>query len=282
MNVVSLGRRLPAGCDPRAFVAADLEQPETVARALRRVNPSVVIHAAGRTPPGTPDEFERANTRATLHLIDALRTNRPYARLVVVGSAAELGPVPPHRLPVGEDEPCRPADAYGESKYLATLAALATRGPLEVMVARVFNPVGPGLPSHQAFGRFVARLLDPCPGPLFVGDLDARRDFVDVRDVATALIALAECGRAGRLYHVGTGRSHGVGEGLLRLYRRSGRNLDVRVDPNLANAPGPRDSTADVRRINGETGWHAAIDFETSLDDLWDEAAARSRLPLTA
>jgi GDP-4-dehydro-6-deoxy-D-mannose reductase len=170
------------------------------------------------------------------------------------------------------------------SKDLASRAGLSSGPPLEVVVARVFNPTGPGSPPSQAFGRFAARLLDPAPGPLLVGDLDTRRDFVDARDVARALVALAELGTPGRVYHVGTGVSRRVGEGLQRLLLRSGRSLEVRADPALASTSGPGDSRADTRRIVAETGWRPEIPFETSLDDLWDEAASRARalLPLTA
>ena len=276
VDVRTLGRRPPAGADPRGFLAADLEQPETVARAVRLARPDVVVHAAGRTPPGSPDEFERANTRGTLHLLDALRATARSVRVVLLGSAAELGPVPEDKLPVGETYSCRPADAYAQSKCLATLAALITPRPLEVMVARVFNPIGPGLSARQAFGRFAARLLDPTPGPMLVGDLDVRRDFVDVRDVARAVIALAARGKGGRVYHVGTGASHGVGEGLRRLVDRSGRSIEVRVDPGRCTWAGPRDSRADVRRILDETGWRAEVSFAASLDDLWDEARGRT------
>jgi nucleoside-diphosphate-sugar epimerase len=283
-EVVALGRRCPAGWDLRRFVAADLEQPDVVARAIAAVSPDVVIHAAGRTPPATPAEFERANLRATLHLLDALaRAGRPV-RVVLVGSAAELGPVDEIDLPVGEDHPCRPADAYAWSKCLATVAGLLVRPPLDVVVTRVFNVIGPGLPATQALGQFASRLLDPAPGPLLVGDLDARRDFVDVRDVARALVALAWSGRAGRVYHVGTGLSHRVGDGLERLIRRSCRSIEVRIDPARALARGPGDSRADIRRIVADTAWRPAIGWEQSLDDLWDEAAARARaaLALTA
>ena len=282
VEAVALGRRFPWGWGPRAFVTADLEQPETVARAIRAVRPEVVIHAAGRTPPGTDDDFDRVNTRATLSLIKALADVDRPVRVVLIGSAAELGPVPETELPVGEDYPCRPADAYAWSKCLANCRGLLAKPPLEVVVARVFNPVGPGLPAKQALGAFAARLLDGSTGPMVVGDLDVRRDFVDVRDVARAVVALAVHGRSGRVYHVGTGASHRVGDGLDHFIRRSGRSVDVRINMNLVANAGPRDSRADVRRVVADTGWRPSIAWEQSLDDLWDEAASRARLPLTA
>ena len=203
--------------------------------------------------------------------------------MVLAGSAAELGPVPVGDLPVGEDYPCRPGDAYGLSKWLATTAGLAARPPLEVIVARVFNPVGPGQPGSQALGRFADLLNDPGPDPLHltVGDLDARRDFIDVRDVARAFIALALLGHPGQVYHVGTGRSHRVREGLDGLIGLSGRKVEVEVDPLRSRGRGPDDSRADPTRLMTHTGWRPEIGWEQSLADLWDEARARPRLPLT-
>lgn len=275
------------GWGARAFVRADLEIPSAVARVIRAVRPSVVIHAAGRTPPGTAAEFDSANVRGTLHLLDALRRDRLPVRVVLVGSAAELGPVPREDLPVAEDYPCRPTDAYGWSKLLGTVAGLLGAGSLmEVMVARVFNPIGPGMPLDSAFGGFARRLLDPSPGPMLVGDLDARRDFIDVRDVARALLCLAIQGRSGEVYHVGTGESRRVGDGLARLLKRSGRAIETRVDPARLGSPiCPGDSRAEIHKIVSQTRWRPTISWEQSLDDLWDSAAKASRrgaLPLTA
>src|SRR3954465_8481467 len=128
---------------------------------------------------------------ATVHLLDALRALARPVRAVLAGSGGELGPVAADDLPVGEDYACRPAESYGLSKWLATTAGLAARPPLEVVVARIFNPIGPGMPPGLAFGRFARRLAEPGPDPLrlTVGNLDSRRDFIDVRDVARALIA---------------------------------------------------------------------------------------------
>ena len=280
-QVFSLGRRRPLDWPVERFLSADLEDPIAVSRAFARVQPDVLIHAAGRTPPAEPDQLYRANTVATLHVLDALRASGRAVRVVLVGSAAELGPVPSAMLPVGEDYRCRPSGPYGMSKWLATCAALATRPPLEIVVGRVFNPIGPGTPASQAFGRFAARLNEPTTEALDVGDLDARRDFVDVRDVARALLALAREGRPGRVYHIGTGQSQRVGDGLRQLIARCGRTIQVRAGPGSSIPSGSSDSRADVRRIAEEVGWSATIPWTQSLDDLWEEVAGRPRLPLT-
>jgi GDP-4-dehydro-6-deoxy-D-mannose reductase len=87
--------------------------------------------------------------------------------------------------------------------------------------------------------------------------------------VARALIALAVRGRPGLVYHVGTGRSRRVGDGLEHLIRLSGRDVVVEVDPARAARRGPVDSRADIRRIEAHTGWRPEISWEQSLADLW-------------
>ena len=212
--------------------------------------------------------------------------------MTLAGSAAELGPVPVSALPVAESYPC-PLDAYGRSKLLATVAGLAERPPLELAVARVFNPIGPGMPPTQAFGQFAAQLTAGAadPLPLLVGDLEVRRDFVDVRDVARALVAVSLRGQPRLVYHVGCGQARSVGEGLDLLVRLSGRSVKVCVDPRRHVRKGPDDSRADIRRIISHTGWRPTIPFEQSLADLWNDLRkgwdrsgpeVATRLPLTA
>lgn len=273
-EIVALGRNRPVSGRHHRFIEADLTDPERLRIALRNERPDYVVHTAGRTPPATDDELYRSNFCATVHLLAALRSLEKPMRIVLTGSAAELGPVDPRRLPVGEDCAAEPADAYGRSKLMATSSGLAERPPLEVVAARVFNVIGPGLPPTQAFGAFAARLAEPGPDPLHlpVGPLDTRRDFVDVRDVARAMIALALRGRSGQVYHVGTGRSRPVRDGLDRLVEWSGRSVIVHQDPTLVRRNEIPDSRADIHRIEADTGWGPSIPFETTLADLWNEA----------
>jgi nucleoside-diphosphate-sugar epimerase len=276
-RVFVLGRRRPAECDDSEFVAADLNDADQLIPAIESVAPDFVIHTAGRTPPASDEELYQLNFWGTLHLLRALRTLGKPTRIVLSGSAAELGPVDCSKLPVNESYPCDPVTAYGRSKWLATVSGLSERTPLDVMVARVFNPIGPGTPNSQALGRFASQLCEPGPDPLevTVGDLDSYRDFVDVRDVARAMIALAVHGAARGVYHVATGKSHRVGDGLDSLIRLSGRTVRVRVDSALAERRGPVDSRASIERIVAQTGWQPKIAWQQSLADLWTAASGQ-------
>ncbi len=282
LTVIALGRRCPDGWPLDRFAAADLEDISALARILDRLRPDLVLHLAGRTPPAPVEEFQRSNTGVTIKLIEALQASNRACRFVLVGSAAELGPVPLEDLPVAETYPCRPVGAYGQSKWQATRAALAASSPLEVVVARIFNPIGPGMPGSQALGRFALSLADGVePLHLTVGDLDARRDFIDVRDVAAGLLALALRGQPGEVYHLGTGQSHSVRDGLERLITLSGRAATIEVSPELVGAKGPADSRADIRKIVATVGWQPNIDWNRSLEDLWSSALDRVRAGLT-
>jgi GDP-4-dehydro-6-deoxy-D-mannose reductase len=272
-RVFVLGRRRLADWPEDRFIHADLEDPIGLREAIRSIAPDQVIHTAGRTPPAPNDALYQGNFWATNRLLSSLRAlNRPV-RLTLAGSAAELGPVPSALLPAAESCPCNPTEAYGRSKWLATVAGLAERPPMEVTVARVFNPIGPGMPHAQAFGEFADQLAskNTDPLPLVVGNLEIRRDFIDVRDVSRALVAVALRGQSGLVYHVGIGESRRVGEGLDLLVKLSGRSVRLCVDPRRSHRRAPLDSRADIRRIVDHTGWSPRVPFEQSLADLWHE-----------
>lgn len=273
-SVVAIGRHRPRDWPERDFQQVDLEDPAAVDRAIRDIGPGTVYHLAGRTPPANPSALYRGNTLATSNLIRALRHWARPVRVILAGSAAEIGPTP--IVPVAEDISCRPADAYGLSKWCAARVGLQAGPPLEVIVARLFNPIGPGAPATQAFGRFARMLAAPGDPALTlrVGNLDARRDFLDARDVAAGLIALADSGRPGSVYHLASGRSRSIAEGLDVLIRLSGRAVLVDTD-SRPPGPGPRDSRADIGKILADTDWRPAIPFEQSLEDLWRETTGR-------
>jgi len=266
VDVVAIGRT-PIGRAQVRWTEADLSDCGRLTHLLEDLKPTVIFHLAGKTPPASREALDAANRVATVNLLQSLAEIGRPTRVICVGSAAELGPVPVVRLPVDEAFPPRPADDYGLSKLAATSVALAAGPPIETVVARVFNPIGPGMPSSQALGRFASLLADGSGVlTLDVGNLRPRRDFIDVRDVSESLLTLAQ-GRGLGLYHIGTGCSHRIEDGLNALISLSGREVRLVHDPSRSR--GPTDSRADIGRITNETDWRPRIAFEQSVADLW-------------
>ena len=290
--VLVLGRRCPAGWPEQSFVKADLDDPIGLRDAIRKVVPDHVIHTAGQTPPSPDDALYQNNFWATMRLLNALRGLNRTVRVTLAGSAAELGAVPPSALPVAESYPCArltPTAAASNSPRSRGWRS-GRRWKWSSLVCSIRSDpdcLEPRL-SVSLRRRLTAEVADPLPLP--VGNLEIRRDFVDVRDVARALIAISLHGQPRLVYHVGSGQSRSVGDGLDVLVRLSGRSVKVCVDPRRHIRKGPVDSRADIRRIISHTGWSPTIPFEQSLTDLWNDLSncwdrfgpeVATRLPLT-
>jgi GDP-4-dehydro-6-deoxy-D-mannose reductase len=276
-DILAVGRRCPPDWPRSSFAPLDLlNEADRFGALVRSRRPEILIHLAGRTPPAPPIELQDQNPRLLDAAASAASGLGGACLLVVAGSAAEYGAVAPDRLPIREDEPCRPIDAYGLGKWQATQRALghARRTGLPVRIGRIFNLIGPGLPVSQAFGRFAALLAGSAGSRvrLTVGSLEARRDFIDVRDAARALVLLSRRGGSGDVYNIAIGESRSISEGLRRLIQLSGRDVELAIDPEQAARPGVADSRGDSTRLRVETGWSPAFSFDRSLSDLWDEA----------
>jgi len=265
----------PAALD--GYYACDLADAFRVEQVIDEVRPDVVYHLAGVTSGVNPEQIRAINEGGFAHLCDSLRRSavrRDRAvRLLTVGSAAELGSRGAARLPVGEDADCYPETPYGRTKYEVTRRAQAESvdGPLEIVVARAFNLVGPGMGTHLAFGRFAAQIAAFRRGEtdaLRCGNLSSRRDFIDVRDAVDAYIAIARDGRAGELYNISSGRSYEIGDLLRRMIAASGVDVPVFVE-SAAQRPGDlADIYGDPSKTAAAVGWRATTPIERSLADL--------------
>ncbi|MEJ7685867.1 MAG: NAD-dependent epimerase/dehydratase family protein [Variovorax sp.] len=161
---------------------------------LLSVDPEIIIHLAGVSSAASYGDLYAANVVFAANLLDASLAMPRKPRVLLAGSAAEYGSVAEAQLPVPESCACRPNTTYGISKLAQTNHALAARARgLDVTVARLFNPIGAGMPKSLALGSFadqVARMGEQ-GGTLTTGDLDAVRDFMDVDAAAAAFVELA-------------------------------------------------------------------------------------------
>ena len=195
-----------------AWIRHDLLTAGTgeLAALIRSTRPDAVINCVGRLS-GDTVQLVEANVLITARLIEAVTREAPAARLVVLGSAAEYGQTSYGRR-VDEDHPPSPVAPYGVTRLASTQLVLLAAGgqQLDAVVLRVFNPVGPGVPAENLLGRAAAAIgmaLESGKDTVVLGPLGAYRDFVDVRDVATAITAAALAEQVTeRVLNVGSGR----------------------------------------------------------------------------
>lgn len=205
--------------------------------AVDAVRPTAVFHLAGVTESADPIDYYRVNAAFAAGLLAALeRSGQESVPVLLVGSAAEYGPIGPASLPVSETTPACPISDYGISKLTQThlgLAAAARGRP--VVVVRPFNIIGPGMPTSLAVGSFAARVAaivrGEVPPIVRVGKLASSRDLIDVRDVVRLCVVLLEHPQArGRIINLCTGVATTMRQVLADLITLSGMEIAVACD----------------------------------------------------
>ena len=267
------------------YLQCDLRDSYSVKEAVERSCPDRVYHLAGLTRAASDEDFFCVNVDGFKNLCRSLRKprKRSSVRIVAVGSAAEIGSVAASQSPVPDDVACSPETAYGRSKWEATQFAVSEPldSPLQIIVARPFNLVGPGMNTSLSLGSFAQQIADVVHGEsnaVLCGPLYARRDFLDVRDAVEAYVRLCEGGRPAQVYNVCRGYSFGIGDLLGTLIQLSGGSVPVRSDPGQHFAGVP-DIFGDNTKLKRDTGWEPRISIEESLRDLLNSAMAeRSKM----
>ncbi|MBA2495996.1 MAG: GDP-mannose 4,6-dehydratase [Acidimicrobiia bacterium] len=261
----------------------DITEPDAVTGRLDEVAPDVVYHLAGWSDVGgswqAPLEAFRANAEGTLNVLQAAAA-AGVGRTIVVSSADVYGAVPDERLPVTEDHPLRPASPYAASKVAADflgLQAFLGRG-LDVVRVRAFNHIGPGQTDRfvvAAIASRIARNERDGGDEIAVGNLAARRDFTDVRDVVRAYRLLATDAVAGEVYNVCSGRDVAVSALADLLIAKAVHPMQLVIDPGRHRPVDVPVVRGDAGRLAAATGWAPAIPLEATLVDVLADWRAR-------
>ncbi|MEP7049197.1 MAG: NAD-dependent epimerase/dehydratase family protein [Pseudomonadota bacterium] len=251
----------------------DLTSSAAWATVLRSFRPEHVFHLSGVMYSTKLSDFALHNTAAAGALLDAALELKPAGAVLLVGTAAEYGIVPEAALPVVESYAASPRMPYGASKYAQTQLALdAARRGLRVVVARPSNVIGPGLPVGTALGSFARQLreieLGRAAARLSVGDLSTRRDFIDVRDVVAAFIALALHPHFTGIVNVSSAEHHSMRWLLEQLIESFALVVSVEVDPTRLRAAEVQNFSASNALWQSLVGAQALIPLATSLRDL--------------
>ena len=257
---------------------AEICDREEVRSAVDGVRPDTVIHLAAQSsvPASTADPAKayRVNFEGTLNLLLALRDCRFRGRMLYVGSADAYGIVPEAELPLMEDRPLRPLNPYAASKTAAEALCYqwSQAGPFEIIMVRPFNHIGPRQSTCFAvadFGRQIAMAGRGLSLPvLSVGDIDATRDFTDVRDIVRAYALLLEHGRNGHVYNVCSGRERSLRELIDGLCAAAEIEMQIQVEPGRLRPVEQRRMCGSYDKLHAETGWEPAIPLAQTLRDI--------------
>jgi len=268
------GRPPDVQASPAEWQGVDLLDAGAVRDAIAAIRPVVVYHCAGAAHVGRSWGATEAtlaiNVRGTHHVLEALRVADLDARVMIPSSAMIYRPT---AEPLTEDHPIVPPSPYGLSKLAQELLGVrASSERVAVTIGRAFNHLGPRQDPAFAASGFAKQIAEIEAGrrepEVVVGNLDARRDTLDVRDTVLAYRAILRHGQPGRPYNVSSGTAVAIGDVLDMLIARARVPVRVRVDPERFRPNDLPVLLGDASRLRDELGWTPVIPLERTLDDL--------------
>lgn len=258
----------------------DLLESEKTEKIIQEVKPDCIFHLAALTSPAesfnNPSQVIVNNIQSQISILEGVRKAGLKTKILITSSAEVYGAVDAGDLPIDEETSLRPTSPYAVSKIAQDFLALQyyLSYKMDIIRIRPFNHIGPRQAPVFVVSSFAKKIADIEKGKtepvLTVGNLESKRDFTDVRDMVKAYVLLAEKGKSGQVYNIGSGVSHKISDILGKLLSLSDKKIEVSVDQALMRPSDTPDLYADITKIKNETGWSSEIPIETSLKDTLD------------
>jgi GDP-4-dehydro-6-deoxy-D-mannose reductase len=264
--------------DETRLLLGDLTDLEFLEKTISELKPEVIFHLAARTgslPRGAGrGSLLGVNVAGTQKLLDVVARAQSGTRILVTSSSSVYGAPPSEDQPIAESTEPGPRSLYAASKLCQEIVALTyyrSHG-VPVVITRAFNHTGPGERQQFATSSFArqiaeieARVREP---KLRVGNLEAFRDFSDVRDVVRGYAEAAFNGRAGECYNMCSGMARRMADVLESLRRICGCDFEVEVDPDRLQVSDVPYQCGSLAKTERDLGWTPQIPFEQTLSDL--------------
>ena len=258
----------------------DITDAEAVSSLFEEVRPDCVYHLAAQSSAALswkkPQLTMNINVIGVLNILETIRALGLKTRLLLVGSGEEYGYVQPENIPIKEDTPVHPANIYAVSKLTQNLVGglYVKAYDMDIISVRAFNHIGPmQAPAFVAsdFSKQVADIEKKLKAPeIHVGNLEAIRDFTDVRDVVRAYILIMSKGIKGKTYNVGGGTVCKISELLNRLLSLSDVKIDVIVDKDKLRPLDAPEISADISLLKADTNWKPEYPLDRTLKEMLD------------
>jgi GDP-4-dehydro-6-deoxy-D-mannose reductase len=262
------------------LLEADLRDYTSMHAALERSRPDVIFHLAAQSfVPSSwtaPNDTLTTNVSGQTNLFEAVRALRLDPVIQIACSSEQYGLVLPGETPIKETNPLRPLSPYAVSKVAQDYLGyqyFQSYG-LKVVRTRGFNHTGPRRGHVFVTSNFcsqVAAIEMGLQEPVIrVGNIDAIRDFTDVRDMVRAYWLAVTKAKPGEVYNIATGNGIAIREMLERLIALASVEVKIEVDPERLRPSDVEILIGDASKFKADTGWEPRIPFDQTLRDLLD------------
>ncbi len=256
---------------------SDILDTEAITEILKSIKPDYIFHLAGVMHANNPLLFYKVNTQFAVTLFYAMeRAGIVDSPILIVGTSAEYGIVPSYQLPISEQLPPHPYNHYGISKLAQTLEGLAYyRKNHPVVIVRPFNIIGPCMNKHlvvQSIVRQAVMIKKGIKDPFIdVGNINSKRDFIDVKDVVEIYWRLINSSSAyGEIINICTGESVSIKQILTTIISLSGIEAKIRVKPSLLKSIDIPDHYGSTEKLKSILGYIPKLDLNTSLGAIFE------------
>lgn len=263
----------------------DIMDKEAIVALLFEVRPDYIFHLAAQSSVGlawkNPGLTVDVNIKGSLNVMDAVRELFYKPRLLMIGSGEEYGHIRSDETPITEDNLLRPGNIYAATKACQNMigSIYSKAYDMELILVRAFNHIGPGQAPLFVVSDFCKQVAEIEKGErepvMRVGNLAARRDFTDVRDVVRAYVKLIQLGQPGETYNVGSGNAQAIQDILDMIISQSNAKIKVEIDPNKLRPVDVPIIEADISKLNALTGWKPQIPLKQTIQETLDYWRAR-------
>lgn len=255
----------------------DITMPEQINQLLSEVQPDYIFHLAAQSSVAlswkSPKLTVNINIIGSINVLDAVRNMEKHPRVLLIGSGEEYGYVKEDEIPIQEDNNTRPGNIYAVTKVCQNMIGhlYSEAYGMRVISTRSFNHTGPNQAPQFVVPDFCHQVAEIEAGKqepvIKVGNLSAKRDFTDVRDVVRAYCMLMEKGQAGETYNVGSGHSIAIQEILNQILAKSDKKIEVYQDPTKFRPVDVPIIEADISKLQAATGWKPEISLDQTITE---------------